>query len=228
VSEQERVTSNRTEGEGEARSAERARGGAVSLSHRERPVNLNFFLRYYCDSMLQNPHFTLTRETVDENFPGARVRAGLLLVNNSKLLLVKEMSQNIGPPKGMVDWSKDKSVLNAALRIYREETGLNILNKSFEICSTVYMYYREHFKELIVYYAIFIKYPPRIHIKKRLIGGFMWVNMRQGVSGKWKCSEASASIFRAIDNSLLFMTTNKIRVRCEHATLSNVSVLSTN
>jgi hypothetical protein len=42
VSEQERVTSNRTEGEGEARSAERARGGAVSLSHRERPVNLNF------------------------------------------------------------------------------------------------------------------------------------------------------------------------------------------
>jgi hypothetical protein len=41
VSEEDRVTSARTEGEGEARSTERARGGAVSLSHRERPVNLN-------------------------------------------------------------------------------------------------------------------------------------------------------------------------------------------
>lgn len=146
-------------------------------------------------------NFILTYNVVSRKFPGVRVRAGILLVYNGSILLVKERSENIGPPKGLVDWGTDASVLDASLRELREETGITVTNKSGCICTDIYMYSRPYQKELIVYYTILINAKPRVHVRKREILGYTWVDMKQGLSGKFQCSEATKSLFRAIDNS---------------------------
>jgi ADP-ribose pyrophosphatase YjhB (NUDIX family) len=154
--------------------------------------------------MLKNPYFTMTSDIVAKHFPGVRVRAGVLLIYNNKILLVEEKSGNFGPPKGMVNWNVDNSVLDAAFREVREEIGLNIKNKSARLCTNIYMYHREHHKELLVYYAVFIKYQPRIYVRKNEIVSFVWTPICEPLSGRFTFSESSTTIFRAIDNSILF------------------------
>ena len=149
-------------------------------------------------------NFVITPDVVARHFPGARVRAGVLLVYNHYLLLVKEKSGNVGPPKGLVDWSKDDSILDAALRELREETGLNVINKSGDVCTNIYMYHRQYQKELLVYYPVFVNYKPRVHVRKREISGYLWADMTEGLSEKFECSEVSSVLFRAVDASLLY------------------------
>jgi ADP-ribose pyrophosphatase YjhB (NUDIX family) len=161
--------------------------------------------------------FIMTKAIVAEYFPDFRIRAGVLLIHNDAknhrfdLLLVEEESGNFGPPKCLVDWSRDKSVFEAAFRGLQRETGLNVLNKSVDICRNVFVYRREHHKELIVYYAAFVRYSPRVHLQSKLLS-YTWTNLCDGLSGRYSCSESSNVIFRAIDNSLLFRTTNVINI----------------
>lgn len=181
--------------------------------------------------MLNNPKFILTQEVVTRNFPsiaGTRVRAGILLISNGKLLLVREKSGNYGPPKGLVDWSIDKSALAAAVRELSVETCVNLKNIPAIICTNLYMYYREHHKELLVYYTVFIRQIPRVHIRKSHIDGYNWVNIEEPLSGRFVCSEASSTLFRAIDNSLLFRLEKTLQKDWTDSTMSLLSLPNDN
>ena len=156
-----------------------------------------------------------TKCALESVFPWVdHIRAGILLVHNGKLLLVREKTScNIGPPKGLADWSVDATAFDTAMRELLEETGLNLKNKSIAVCTNIYMYPRKHCKELMIYFAVFINFKPRLYIRNNEISAYIWSDLKDGLSGKYKCSEASSVLYRAIDNSMLHKCTNVIHVQ---------------
>jgi ADP-ribose pyrophosphatase YjhB (NUDIX family) len=144
-----------------------------------------------------------TEDNLKRHFPWvSTVRAGFVLVNDKKVLLVKERNGNIGPPKGLVDWSIDNTAFDGAMRELREETGFNLQNKNYKLHHNVYMYPRRHVRELMIYFVIFVNFRPKLYIKSE-ITEIIWAELSKGLSGKFKCSEASTVLYRAIDNSVL-------------------------
>lgn len=150
---------------------------------------------------------------ISRTFPFANnVRTGVLLIYNKKILLVRERSsRNVGPPKGLVDWSVDKTVFDAAIRKLFNETGINLKNKTMDICTNIYMYPRQYCREVIIYFAVFINFHPRLYLRNG-VDRHIWADLTKGLCDKFDCSESSDVIFRAIDNSLLYKCQNTIHV----------------
>ena len=151
-----------------------------------------------------------TRSNLRKMFPWVEnIRAGVLLIYQGRVLLVKERySGNIGPPKGLAEWSVDATAFDTATRELLEETRLNLKNKSIGVCRNVYMYPRKYRKELMIYFAVFINFKPRLHINTDEISGYLWADLSKGLYGKYKYSEASTVLFRAVDNSMLHNCNN--------------------
>lgn len=143
------------------------------------------FLRYFsCDN-------------ITGLFPYAtKIRTGVLLIYNGKLLLVREKSSgNISPPKGLVNWARDRTVFDAALRKLNEETGINLKNTPFDVCSDVYIYSRQYCNEVIIYFTAYVNSAP---------SGYsgIWADLSQCLYGKFQSSKPSKAVFREIDNSI--------------------------
>lgn len=172
--------------------------------------------------MSQLTQLVIPRNIADAHFPGARIRAGVLLICDRHLLLIHELSGNIGPPKGIVNWQTDDTVLAASMRALYKETGVRLRN--ITASPNVYMYHREHQKELLIYYPIFIARRPNIRCGHG-ITGYTWAIMTKCLSGRFSnVSTATSAIFRAIDSSLLFKGRgNLIRVTVSAKPVSAVS-----
>lgn len=136
--------------------------------------------------------FKMTKDYIAEAYPGARVRAGVLIFYRNRILMVREaVSGNFGPPKVLVDWSIDDSVAEAANRAQSEELDMKI---DVERSSRVYVLYHPQYRELFVYYVVDVDTPPVVTARKRTITKIDWV----GVHERRKYSRATRELIGAL------------------------------
>lgn len=134
----------------------------------------------------------MTKEYIRENYPGVRIRAGVVIRCGSRILFVREAkSGNYGPPKVLVDWTVDRSVADAAIRASREELGLE-----FDVLETsrVYIVYHKRHREMFVYYSVTIDNAPQLTPRKRNITKISWIS----IDDRLKYSRSTRELFAAM------------------------------
>ena len=153
-------------------------------------------------------------------YPGtSTVRAGICLVVDSYLLLVRERggpNANIGPPKGLAE-SQDVSALGTAIREFREETGIRLnLSKlsgrryrhspiQYKLLPKAFCCQNDRHNELSVYFIVAASSRPVIKIDHKEIGAYMWYDMSNGLKKKLsECSEPTKLLFTEFDDTVAY------------------------
>lgn len=131
-----------------------------------------------------------SHEKIAEVFSWTKnVRAGIILIYDNNVLLVKERGRKItnsyhnnifiaerfGIPKGE-PIKTDKNIFMTALRELKEETGINIVPKKYLLCKTSITIERneKHLNSVHIYFIVFATLKPTVIIRNREIVDYMW------------------------------------------------------